>query len=73
MNYDIKSMEMKRQPLPIVIKKLKKVLKEVHHHQLAGPFQNPIKLHLAPGYLDIIKKPIDLLTIKKQIYTIKYV
>ncbi|KAJ1653498.1 hypothetical protein IWQ61_006390 [Dispira simplex] len=43
------------------------IWREIANHRAAGLFTQPIKAQDAPGYYDIIKKPIDLKTIRLRI------
>jgi len=49
------------------VRKLKKLWREVYHHELAPPFQYPVSTKDVPGYTEIVKHPIDLSTIKSKI------
>ena len=46
------------------LKEAKKLLKELMSHQQAWPFTKPVDTIKFPDYLDVIKSPMDLSTLK---------
>ncbi|XP_075712863.1 bromodomain-containing protein 8 isoform X2 [Rhinoderma darwinii] len=46
-------------------KKLSPIWKMLADHRYAGPFLKPLKEKEAPGYKDIVKRPMDLATMKR--------
>jgi hypothetical protein len=44
---------------------IKKFFKLIYNHHLAEPFLYPVDMNKAPGYSEMIKRPMDLSTIKK--------
>lgn len=46
------------------LEQIKKFFKLIYNHSLAEPFRYPVDVGLAPGYTDIIKRPMDLSQIK---------
>ena len=48
---------------------MRSILKEVTANPYATPFLEPVDPEVAPGYLDLIKKPMDLQTVKKRLVT----
>lgn len=47
------------------LQQIKKFFKVIYNHHLAEPFRFPVDLSQAPGYTDLIKRPMDLSQIKK--------
>eukprot|EP01117_Protostelium_nocturnum_P020308 TRINITY_DN9076_c0_g1_i1.p1 TRINITY_DN9076_c0_g1~~TRINITY_DN9076_c0_g1_i1.p1 ORF type:complete len:417 (-),score=188.26 TRINITY_DN9076_c0_g1_i1:39-1289(-) len=52
---------------PDLIKAMQKVYKNVMAHKHSYVFKNPVSAEEAPGYYDIIKKPMDLSLIRKNL------
>ncbi|XP_040200304.1 bromodomain-containing protein 8 isoform X3 [Rana temporaria] len=48
-------------------KKLTPVWKIIATHRYAGPFLKPVREGQAPGYTEIVKRPMDLKTIKRRL------
>jgi hypothetical protein len=46
------------------LEQIKKFFKMIYNHALAEPFRYPVDVSLAPGYTDLIKRPMDLSQIK---------
>lgn len=59
----------RRQDLGVIGKRCWKVCKEMSADPKSLPFLFPIDLSQAPGYLDVIKHPMDLSVIKNQLET----
>ena len=59
----------RRQDLGVIGKRCWKVCKEMSADPKTLPFLFPIDLSQAPGYLDVIKHPMDLSVIKNQLET----
>lgn len=58
-----------RPTVSAVLRKLKKIWKDVSAHPLAEPFKYPIDLDQAPGYAEAIRTPMDLSTVKSRMAT----
>ena len=52
---------------PRLLKRLKKFVRAMYAHERSGPFQFPVDVSQAPGYLDVVSRPMDLSSIKKQL------
>jgi hypothetical protein len=50
-----------------VLKALKRVLKLIYDHPQSAPFHHPVDITSAPGYLDVVKKPIDLSYVRRHL------
>lgn len=50
----------------------KKAIKKLQDHPLAYVFLVPVNTDITPGYLDVIKHPMDLGTIENKLATNKY-
>ena len=61
-----KSVEEKDSP---IVSALKQLLKELSKDPRAAPFLHPVDLAEAPGYVDVIKEPIDVSLISSRIST----
>ena len=59
----------RRQDLGVIGKRCWKVCKEMTADPRSAPFLFPIDLSQAPGYLEVIKQPMDLSVIKNQLET----
>ena len=59
----------RRQDLGVIGKRCWKVCKEMTADPRSAPFLFPIDLSQAPGYLEVIKHPMDLSVIKNQLET----
>ena len=57
----------KRQDLGVIGKKCWKIAKTICKDPRSLPFQNPIDLSEAPGYLDIVERPMDINYVKRQL------
>lgn len=49
------------------LKNINLLWREIANHKNGTMFMNPIKESIAPQYYDIVKKPMDLKTIKNRI------
>ena len=57
----------KRQDLGVIGKKCWKIAKTICKDPRSLPFQNPIDLSEAPGYLDVVERPMDINYVKRQL------
>ena len=59
-------------PKTDVRNQMKIVLDRVKSHSRSWPFRKPVSKSEAPNYYDIIKNPMDLMTLEKNVYDGKY-
>ena len=46
---------------------MSKLLKEMKNHEFSEPFMEPVSVDEAPGYLNVVKRPMDFRTLGKQL------
>lgn len=60
------------QPQIDVTNQMRIVVDKVKHHSRSWPFRKPVTKNEAPNYFEIIKYPMDLSTLEKNVYDGKY-
>jgi len=53
-------------------RKISSILHKLQRHPLAGPFLQPVNVHVVPDYLDVVAEPIDLSTVEKKLGSGQY-